>query len=113
MSDLEDELYQQIEDAGLPLPEREVRFAKPRRFRFDFCWPDRLLAAEVDGATWSGGRHARGSGIETDSEKYSIAATMGFRVLRFTRRMIKEGVALEFVRVALESLDPIAKAAGE
>lgn len=101
MSALVDQLVQQITWAGLPPPELEVRFAPKRRFRFDLCWPQHKLAAEVDGATWAGGRHARGGGIETDSEKYSLAAVLGYRVMRFTRRMIESGRALALVERAL------------
>lgn len=102
MSDLEDVLAFQLRAAGVRTPEREYRFADPRRWRFDFAWPTVKVACEVDGATWSGGRHARGSGIEADAEKYSAAAVLGWRVLRVTRAMVEDGRALQFVETALE-----------
>ena len=49
---------------GLAAPIREHRFAPPRRWRFDYAWPDRRLALEVEGGTWTGGRHVRGRGYE-------------------------------------------------
>lgn len=103
MSDLEDLLAFQCRAAGVPAPEREHRFAAPRRWRFDFAWPDRKVACEVDGATWSGGRHVRGSGVESDAEKYSIAAVLGWRVLRVTGAMVESGKALQFIEQALEA----------
>ena len=101
MSDLEELLAFQLRVAKLPAPEREYRFAPPRRFRADFAWPDHKLLVEVDGATWSQGRHARGSGIERDAEKYSLAAVHGWRVVRVTRAMVEDGHALGLIEQAM------------
>ena len=43
----------------LPPFEREFRFASPRRWRFDFCWPERKVAVEIEGLTPDSGRHQR------------------------------------------------------
>lgn len=104
MSDLEDKFLAQIREAELPAPEREVAFAKSigRRWRFDLAWPDRLLAAEVEGGTWAGGRHTRGSGFEKDCEKYNTAVEMGWAVVRFTSTMINSGAALATLTRLLE-----------
>lgn len=101
MSDLEELLALQLRAANLPVPEREYRFAPPRRFRADFAWPDHKLLVEVDGGTWSHGRHARGSGIERDAEKYSLAAVHGWRVVRVTRAMVEDGRALGLIEQAM------------
>lgn len=101
-SKLEEDLSFAIFAAGLPKPEREYRFDAVRRFRFDFAWPAHAVAAEVDGATWTGGRHVRGSGVERDSEKYSLAAVQGWKVIRVTGRMVKNGEALAFIEAALK-----------
>lgn len=93
-SQLEDELFYQIKIAGLPNPEREYRFASPRKFRADFAYPDRMILIEVEGGTWTRGRHTRGVGYQADCEKYNLAALLGFRVLRFTGEMVKSGNAL-------------------
>lgn len=77
-----------IRAAGLPAPEAEYRFAPRRRFRFDFAWPDYMAAVEIEGGTWSGGRHTRGAGYEADCIKYNIATLKGWRVLRFTSGML-------------------------
>lgn len=86
---------------GLPAPATEVRFHANRRWRFDLAWPDRKLAVEVEGGIWKGGRHTRGLGYERDCEKYNTAALHGWRVLRFTVGMVKDGRALDVVREAL------------
>lgn len=101
MSQLEDTLVFGIRAVGLPAPEREFYFAKPRRWRFDLCWPSRKLAAEVEGGTWVSGRHSRGSGMRKDAEKYNTATLDGWRVLRFTTDMVQDGSAILVLERAL------------
>jgi very-short-patch-repair endonuclease len=103
MSDLEDNLAGQLRAVSLsahPLPGygREYQF---RNWRFDFAWPDYMLAVEVDGGTWSGGRHTRGAGYERDCIKLNEAALAGWLVLRVTGAMVEDGRALAFVERAL------------
>lgn len=104
MSDLEDTLLFHLRAAGLPEPEREVRFSPTRRFRFDFAWPDLRLACEVEGGTYSGGRHTRGSGFAADCEKYNLAMLTGWRVLRVTAAHIESGQALAWIEMAINDL---------
>lgn len=94
-------MLRQIKRAGLPEPVREYRFSPPRRWRFDFAWPDLMIALEVEGGTWANGRHNRGSGYRKDCEKYNTAALMGWKVLRVTGDMVKDKSAIEFVVEAL------------
>ena len=93
-SDLELEFLSQVRLAGLPEPEREYRFHPTRRWKFDFCWPSKMVAVELEGGTWTGGRHTRPVGFEKDCEKYNEAAIMGWKVLRFTVNMVRSGEAL-------------------
>jgi len=93
-SDLELEFLAQVRLAGLPEPEREYRFHPTRRWKFDFCWPSKMVAVELEGGTWTGGRHTRPVGFEKDCEKYNEAAIMGWKVLRFTANMVRSGEAL-------------------
>lgn len=102
MSALEESLAIQIRACKLPVPVRELRFAPPRRFRFDFCWPDKLLAVEVDGGSWVNGRHSRGTGIDSDCEKLALAMLDGWRVLRVTGTHIKSGQAIQWIERALD-----------
>lgn len=87
---------------GLPAPELELRFAPPRRWRFDFAWVGYKLALEVDGGGWINGRHSRGSGIEKDAEKFAEAAILGWTVIRVTPRMVNDGTALDYIKRLLE-----------
>ena len=80
---------------------REWQFDAKRRWRFDFCWPGRMVAVELEGGVYSGGRHVRGRGFENDCEKYNAAALAGWKVGRFTARMVDNGEALAWLKEAL------------
>jgi hypothetical protein len=43
-----------------------------------------MVALEVEGGVWTGGRHTRGAGFLKDVEKYNRAAVLGWRLLRVT-----------------------------
>lgn len=101
-SEGEETLMLHIRAEKLPAPEREFRFAAPRLWRFDFAWPDRMLAVEVEGGAWNGGRHTRGSGFIRDAEKYNAAAMLGWRVLRFVTDQVRNGMAIAQVKEALK-----------
>ena len=67
----------------------EVRFHPARRWRFDFAHEATLVAIEVEGGTWVGGRHTRPAGFHKDCEKYNAANLLGWTVFRLTPQMIK------------------------
>lgn len=71
--------------AGYPRPQEEFAFHCTRKWRFDFAWPEKKLALEVDGGIWQrgGGGHSHPLGIERDIEKYNAAALIGWRILRY------------------------------
>lgn len=100
-SELVERLCLELRAAGAPEPEYEVRFAPPRRWMFDLAFPALKLAVEVDGGTFSGGRHTSGVGFEKDCEKLNRATLLDYRVIRVTGPMIRSGEAL---RVVLEAL---------
>src|SRR5579859_4411089 len=101
-SGLESLLLLHMAAYGLPVPEQQVRFHPTRRWRFDFAWPAAgRLAVEVDGGTWSSGRHVSGRGFEADCCKINEATLLGWRVLRFTRGMVESGQAVEMIQRAL------------
>lgn len=78
----------------LPAPEFEYRFHPKRRFRFDLAWPQYRVAVEIDGATWSRGRHVRGSGHEADCVKRNLAGEQGWLVLTYPNRLVENGEAI-------------------
>lgn len=69
---------------GLPEPVKEHRFHPTRKWRLDYAWPKHMLALEVEGGVWTGGRHTRGAGFLGDISKYNEATAMGWRILRTT-----------------------------
>ena len=77
---------------------KELQFHPDRKWRFDYAFPSRKIAIEIDGAVWTLGRHNRPRGYLNDMEKLNTAASMGWLVLRFstderfylsTRRLIE------------------------
>lgn len=100
-STIEEALAFQIRAVKLPEPERELRFHPDRKWRFDFAWTTSKVAAECEGAIYVNGRHTRGAGFEKDCEKYNAATLMGWRVFKFTPRMVKQGEAIQALQAAL------------
>lgn len=90
-----------VRASHLPAPAREHRFDKRRAWRFDFAWPDQLLAVEIEGGTHSGGRHTRADGFAADCEKYNAAVLAGWRLLRFPGAAVRSGAAIATVIEAL------------
>src|SRR5262245_50434913 len=100
-SDAERSLLFQLRALGLPEPTREWRFSPPRRWRFDFAFVAEKIAVEIEGGIYVRGRHVRGYGFENDMVKYNVAALLGWRILRFTPRMVESGWALDVIAAAL------------
>lgn len=120
-SEIEELLYKQIKIVGLPLPKREYRFVRDivgdgagirkrvkeaglHDWKFDFAYPQYRLAIEVEGGTWSGGRHVRGAGYKSDCQKYNAAQLHGWIVLRYTTDSIKDGSAMDEIEKTLERM---------
>lgn len=91
----------QVHALRLPEPQREYQFHPKRRWKFDFAWPQLMIAVEIEGGTYTGGRHVRPEGFRKDCEKYNAAALMGWMVLRGDVKMVKNNVLLDTVQAAL------------
>lgn len=78
---------------------------KPRDFSFDFCNQAHLIGVEVDGGTrkQGGGRH----GSDGDRDKTNYAAAMGYRVFRFSPRMLADDpdACIKLVLLAIEQME--------
>lgn len=120
-------LRQQISATSLPAPKLEHVFHPTRKWQFDLSWPDHMVACEVDGGVYGrqvvchhcgqkvmivrkdgslvparlGMRHNTGKGYENDAEKINEAEVLGWLVLRVTAKMIKNGMALDWIQRAL------------
>jgi very-short-patch-repair endonuclease len=88
-------LILQLRENKIPDPVREYRFHPSRRWRFDYAWPNTKIAVEIDGGgfKFGGGKHMQ----PRDLEKLNTAASMGWKVYRFTPTMIKKGQAIKFL----------------
>lgn len=98
-SDGERALETQLRQVGATGWVRELQFDEARRWRFDFAWPDSMLAVEVEGGQWIGGHGGRR--FEQDCVKYAEAAIRGWVVLRVTTEMVDDGRAVALVGRAL------------
>ena len=91
--------------AGEPEPQREFKFHAKRNWRFDFAWPEYLVAVEMEGGIFmpKGGHRSIGKYM-VDSEKYNEAAVLGWRVIRFNAKDIKDRPAqcIDVVQRAIE-----------
>lgn len=82
--------------------ENEFKFCEHRHWRADFLILGTRILVEVEGGTWSGGRHTRGQGYQKDCEKYNWAAANGWTVLRFTTQQVNSGAAIKAILEALK-----------
>lgn len=80
----------------------EFKFCESRRWKADFLIIGTKILVEVEGGTWSGGRHTRGKGYQNDCEKYNWAAANGWTVLRFTTQQVNSGTAIKTILEALK-----------
>ena len=69
---------------------REYKFCETRRFRFDFCFPALMIAAEVEGRG-----HQKDNRYHGDLEKYNLAAQLGWKVYRYTSAEVLNGTAIQ------------------
>jgi len=83
-----------LKSFDVPAPAREYRFHPARRWRLDYAWPDHKLAVEIEGGAWILGRHNRASGFLADMEKYNELTMLGWSLLRFTPKQVRNGTAV-------------------
>lgn len=97
----EDALAVQLDRLGIKY-DRQLQLLPDRKFKADFLFPKQTsgyesLVVEVDGGTWlPNSSHGRG-GYEADRERDALALLVGWRVLRVTPRMVKDGRAAAWI----------------
>jgi len=90
-------LLQEIAEAGFDQPEQQHKFHPTRRWKFDFAWPDRMIAVEVEGGAWIQGRHTRGQGFLNDCEKYNEAVCLGWSMIRIPTDWVGTGAIANYL----------------
>lgn len=94
---------------GLPIPETEVVFAPPRKWRADYLFRDAKVIVEREGGIFRGGPgggqakggHSSAAGILRDMEKSNAAQALGYRYFRFQPRELDGGSALGLLKQVL------------
>lgn len=79
----ESELEQQFLDflkSYQLFPTQQHQFHPTRQWRFDFCWPAKKIAIEVQGF---GPGHNSYNGMASDYEKHNAALLLGWKILYF------------------------------
>jgi hypothetical protein len=99
---LERNLVRLILDSGLPPPTTQFRAPWLRRIsgRVDLAYVEARLVIEADSRRW----HTLADAFETDRQRDNAAQLAGWRVLRFTWRMIEQEPTdvVMTIRTALE-----------
>lgn len=98
-------LAERLNEAGLVGWEAQFYWAlsertptgKPRQYRADFAYPKAMLLVEVEGQV-----HAIKAQRAEDCARASLAAALGYRMVRVTKDMIVNGDAVRLVGRALE-----------
>jgi very-short-patch-repair endonuclease len=92
LSSLESDFYhlwKRLSKCKEPM-EHDYRFHPVRMWRFDFAFPEKRVAVEMEGGAFSRGRHSRGKGLHDDMTKYNEAQALGWRVMRYTVKHLTE-----------------------
>lgn len=82
--------------------ELEFLFASPeRRWRADIAFPRVRVAIEIDGGTWSLGRHNRPGSVLKDMEKGNGYAARGWLVFHTPWEWIEDGEKVRGLKAAI------------
>ena len=87
---LEGKFLHRWRDAGGIEPVRQHHIVPGRKWAWDFAFLDRRIAIEIQGGTWTGGRHTRGKGYESDCRKGNAAILQRWRILHLTTDMVMD-----------------------
>ena len=88
----------------IPEPETEYQFHPQRKWRLDMAWPDQMVAVEIEGITYDGGRHQRVAGFLADAEKYEAAMLAGWTVFRVPGQWVAEGSRMIWREQVIDTL---------
>lgn len=68
----------------------EYKFHEKRKWKFDWCIEQLKVAFEYEGIYSEQSRHTNRKGYSKDTEKYNAAASLGWKVFRYTADTYKD-----------------------
>lgn len=86
---------------------REYEFHRERHWKLDFAFLNAKLAVEIEGGIGLIGRHQRPQGFIEDMYKYNALTLCGWRLLRFSTKMVMKGEAIAVILEALERVENV------
>lgn len=95
--------YSDVETWEVDFQERYAKSKRSKRYRADFAHPPSRSLIEIQGGTFSRGRHVTGSGYERDARKFNLATIGGWKVFLLTTQTAKETFWLEQIAAFLRS----------
>ncbi len=79
------------------------KFHPERKWRWDFCYPRYKLAIEVQGGTYTRGRHSRGPGQRKDFEKISEGAILGWHIIIVDSKDVSQKLHIDRIQRFFEA----------
>lgn len=83
--------------------EKEYKFHPKRRWKFDYYFPDKYVAIEVEGGIFNKKAHGSITGILRDIEKYNEAQILGIKVIRIPTHRLYKSETLDLITRAIKS----------
>lgn len=85
-SELEAEFLRMTFNYRLPVPTQQFIFHPTRNWRFDFCWPLKKIAVEIQGF---GPGHNSLAGMTNDYAKHNQALLLNWKILYFMAKDLR------------------------
>lgn len=98
-SKIEALMGEKLAASDLPAPVEQHKYLEKRRYKADYAWPIGKIALEVEG-----GAHTIKKRFEQDAERHNSLVLAGWRVIRVTGDMVRDGRALAVIKRAFEEL---------
>lgn len=85
---------------------KEYKFHPVRKWRIDYYLPTYGIAIEVEGGSFSNGRHVRGSGFRNDIEKYNEITAAGLMLIRVIPQNLNKKSTFDLIERCMKHSKP-------
>ena len=89
--------FSDVERWETDFAERYAKSKRSKRYRADFAHVPSRCLIEIQGGTFSRGRHVTGSGYERDARKFNLATMSGWKVFLLTSQTAKDATWLQMI----------------